>query len=348
VVVLGVLVGLGAPATSYLLREAFQPSTNDAYIEGRAVRISPRVSGPVVALNVDDNSLVKAGDVLLEIDPAEHQAKVDQAAAAVAVAESSIQQSEAAVLRAEAAVGEAAAALGSAEADSRHRASDYRRYAAMGTDGVSAQQLESAQTAADVGERQREAAEKKLAAANAELNVSRVNVATARSQLVAAQAQLRFAELQLQYTRVIAPESGVVTKKNVENGSFVSTAQPLMAIVPADCWITANFKEVQLEHMRVGQAAEIRVDAYPSLRLRGRVQSIQAGTGSRFQLLPPENATGNWVKVVQRVPVKIVLDEGQRGLELLALGMSVDVRVDTRKGEAASPNPVVASGGEGR
>ena len=325
------LIGLGAPATSYLIREAFQPSTADAYVEGRAIRISPRVSGPVTALNVDDNSVVKAGDVLLEIDPSDYQAKVDQARATVSVADSTVQQSEAAVLRTEAAVGEATAALASSEAESRHRASDYRRYAAMGTDGVSAQQLDTAQTAMDVAARHHEAAEKKLAAANADLKVSKVNVGTARSQLTAAQAQLRFAELQLQYTKVLAPVSGIITKRNVEAGSFVSTAQPLMSIVPTDKWAIANFKEVQIEHMRVGQTAEIRVDAFPSLRLRGHVESIQTGTGSRFQLLPPENATGNWVKVVQRVPVKIVLDDGQSGRELLALGMSVHVRVDTRQ-----------------
>jgi membrane fusion protein (multidrug efflux system) len=114
----------------------------------------------------------------------------------------------------------------------------------------------------------------------------------------------------------------------VEPGSFVSTGQPLMAIVPDECWVVANFKEVQLEHMRPGQPAEVRVDAFSDLRLRARVDSIQKGTGSRFQLLPPENATGNWVKVVQRVPVKLILEPGQQDARLLALGMSVEVTVD--------------------
>jgi len=234
--------------------------------------------------------------------------------------------------------------MGSAMADANHRAADYRRYQAVGTDGVSAQQLDAAQTAAEVGERQRQAAEKKLTAAGAELDVARANAATARSQLAAAEAQLRFAVLQLHYAKVTAPESGVVTKKNVEVGQFVTTAQPLLAIIPNDYWVVANFKEVQLGRIRVGQPAAIAADAFPGLRFQGRVESVQAGTGARFQLLPPENATGNWVKVVQRVPVKITFARGQAGLDRLALGMSLDVEVDTQGRQAEG----AASEQEGR
>src|SRR5207237_1112875 len=164
----------------------------------------------------------------------------------------------------------------------------------------------------------------------AELNVAKTNVGTAQAQVTAAKAQLRFAQLQLQYTKVLAPESGRVTKKNVEAGAFVGTGQPLMSVVPDETWVVANFKEVQLERMRVGQPVEVRVDSYPGKPFRGRLQSMQSGTGSRFQLLPPENATGNWVKVVQRLPVKVVFDPAQPGLERLAQGMSVEVTIDTR------------------
>jgi len=323
------LLGVTAAATSFIVYGGNRQSTNDAYVEGRVVRISPKVSGEVIALHVDDNALVREGDVLLEIDPADYRAKVDQATAAVATAASGVEQTKAAVGRAEAAVGEAKAAARAAATDARRRASDYRRYAAMGTDGVSEQQLETAKAAADSADDQREAAEKKLVAAAAELNVAQTSVVSAESQLAAAKAQLRLAELQLRYTKVVAPESGRVTNKNVEAGSFVGTGQPLMAIVPDDKWVVANFKEVQLTRMQVGQPAVVRFDAYPDLRLRAHVQSLQAGTGSRFQLLPPENATGNWVKVVQRVPVKIVFDAGQPGLARLALGMSVEAEVDT-------------------
>jgi membrane fusion protein (multidrug efflux system) len=324
-----ILVAAAALLVSWLMHRSTHPATTDAYVEGRVVRISPRVAGPVIALHVDDNSRVQAGDTLLEIDPADYQAKVDQAQAAVLIAQSSIRQADAAVARAEAAVGEADAALGSATAETNRRAADLRRYQAVGTDGVSAQQLDAAQTAAEVGDRQREAAEKKRTAAGAELDVAHANAAAARSQLASAEAQLTFAQLQLRYTKITAPESGLVTKKNVEVGAFVSTAQPLMAIVPSDYWVVANFKEVQLDRIRIGQPATIAVDAFPDLSLHGQVESLQAGTGARFQLLPPENATGNWVKVVQRLPVKITFAHGQAGLERLAPGMSLDVEVDT-------------------
>jgi membrane fusion protein (multidrug efflux system) len=243
---------------------------------------------------------------------------------AVAAAESAVEQARAAVLRADANVGEAQAAARAAATEATRRASDYRRYAAMGTDGVSEQQVETAKHASDAANDQKDAAEKKAIAAVAELSVAKTNVTSAQAQVSAAKAQLRFAQLQLQYTKVYAPESGKVTKKNVESGAFVGVAQPLMAIVPDECWVVANFKEVQLQHMRVGQPVEIRVDSFPDQQLRGRVQSMQSGTGHDFELLPPENATGNWVKVVQRLPVKIVFEPNQPAVDRLAQGMSVE------------------------
>lgn len=328
-VVIGVVLGIAALTVSYIVSGGNLQGTSDAYVEGRVIRVSPKISGQVIALHVDDNSPVKVGDVLLEIDRADYQAKVDQASASLAAARSGIEQAEAAVLSADAAVGEAQAAQRSAKTEATRRRSDCRRYAAMGTDGISEQQLESSKAAADAADDQSDAAAKKLIAAQAQLNASKTNVATAESQASAAEAQLQFAELQLQYTKLLAPESGRITNKNVEVGAFVSTGQPLLAVVPQEVWVIANFKEVQLDRMRVGQPAQVRVDAFPDLLLRGRLQSLQAGTGSRFQLLPPENATGNWVKIVQRLPVKIVLDPGQPGLQRLAQGLSVEVTIDT-------------------
>jgi membrane fusion protein (multidrug efflux system) len=329
-VALVLIAVIAAVSVSWLITSMRHQSTNDAYVEGRIIRMSPKVSGQVIALHVDDNDLVQAGEVLLEIDPADYQAKVDQAVAAVAAAQSGVEQAKAAVLRAEAGIGESEAALHAAETEAKRRASDYRRYEAMGTDGVSAQQLETALHASEAANDQQEAAAKKLVAVSAESNVAKTSVITAEAQVAAAQAQLRFAQLQLQYTKVIAPESGRVTKKNVEAGNFVGTAQPLLSIVPDDRWVIANFKEVQLDRMRVGQPVEVRVDSYPETPLRARVQSLQVGTGARFELLPPENATGNWVKVVQRLPVKITFEPGQDAVARLAQGMSVEVTVDTR------------------
>ncbi len=337
ITVIVLLIGIAAATASYIAAGLGRQSTTDAYIEGRVIRISPKVSGEVIALHVDDNSQVKAGDVLLEIDPADYQAKVDQAKAAVASADSAIQQAMAQVLSAEAAQGEAEAGLRVTQTDERRRASDYRRYAAMGSEGVSEQQLETAKAAADSATDQREAAEKKIAAAAAALNVARTAVGSAKSQALAARAQLRLAELNLEWTKVRAPESGRITQKGVEAGSFVSAGQPLFAVVPTDNWVVANFKEVQLTHMHVGQQVEVCVDAFPNRKLVGRVQSLQAGTGARFELLPPENATGNWVKVVQRIPVKITFDTGQN-LNDLSQGMSVEVSVHTGgDGEGGMP-----------
>jgi membrane fusion protein (multidrug efflux system) len=329
ILVVVLLAGIAAATVSFIAYGGNLQSTSDAYIEGRVIRISPRVSGPVLHLYVDDNTPVKAGDTLLEIDPADYQAKVDQATASVAAAQSNVEQAKATVLSAEAAVGEAQAALNATQTDAKRAESDYRRYAAMGTDGISQQQLETAKAAADADNDQCDAAAKKCAAAEAQLNVARTNIGTAESGVVAAKAELHLAELQLQYTKVLAPYSGRITNRNVEAGDFGSAGQPLLSVVPDDVWVIANFKEVQLQHMQVGQKVEVKVDAFPDIRFQGQVQSLQAGTGSRFQLLPPENATGNWVKVVQRLPVKIAFDAQQPGLNSLAQGMSVEATVDT-------------------
>jgi len=328
------LVIIAAATTSFFVMGAGQESTNDSYVEARVVRISPKVSGQVISLRVDDNDAVKAGDLLLEIDPVDYQAKVDQATAAVTAAQSAVEQAKAAVLRADANVGEAQAAARAAATEAMRRASDYRRYAAMGTDGVSAQQVETAKHAMDAAKDQQDAAEKKAAASAAELNVAKTNIGSAEAQVAAAKAQLRFAQLQLQYTKVYAPESGTVTKRNVESGDFISAGQPLLAIVRNERWVVANFKEVQLHHMQIGQPVEVKVDSFPDAPLCGHVQSLQSGTGSRFELLPPENATGNWVKVVQRLPVKIVFEPDQPGVKRLEPGMSAEVMVDTRKTSA--------------
>jgi membrane fusion protein (multidrug efflux system) len=152
---------------------------------------------------------------------------------------------------------------------------------------------------------------------------------SAKAALEAAQARLRQAALDLSYTKITAPQDGRVTRKSMEAGAFVSVGQPLLAVVPSEVWIVANFKETQLRDMKPGQKAEIKIDAYPG-KLRGHVDSLQAGTGARFSLLPPENATGNFVKVVQRMPVKIVLDETPAGGRLLAPGMSVEAEVQVK------------------
>ena len=328
IIALILVISVTALAVSFFIENPAAQCTNDAYIEGRIIRISPRVSGPILALHVDDNVEVKAGDPLFEIDPADYQAKVDQAAAALKAGQSAVEQAKAGIIRAQAAVGEAEAAVHVAQTEADRRAADYQRYKTMGTDGISAQELQTAQFASEAATSQLDATAKKQDAASADLNVARTDVLTAEAQVAAAEAQLAFARLQLQYTKVTAPESGRITRKNIEQGDFVSAGQPLLAIVPTNNWIIANFKEIQLRKMSVGQLVDVRVDAFPDTVFRAHVESLQCGTGSRFQLLPPENATGNWVKVVQRrLPVKIIFESGQNGLDSLRSG---DVRRSNR------------------
>ena len=183
-------------------------------------------------------------------------------------------------------------------------------------------------------EAQVDAARNQELAAEAQAGLDKASIQTAAAEIQNSEANVRQAELNLSYTKVKAPEAGYVTHRTVEAGAYIQTGQALLAIVPQQVWIVANFKEVQLHHMRIGQPVEVKVDAFPDVPLRGHVQSLQSGTGSRFELLPPENATGNWVKVVQRLPVKIVFEPDQPGVERLEPGMSVEVSVDTQKTSA--------------
>jgi len=259
-----------------LLRHALcYVSTDDAFIEGHVVPISPRVSSYIAKVPVNDNQEVKAGDLLVELDPNDYQVRSTMAKA----------QLEAALAEAEQA------------------RTDVERYQALSeTDEISKQQLDRAVLRAK----------------------------TADAKVDQARAMVRQTDLDISYTKVLAPADGHVSKKSAEEGAFVQPGQVLMAIVPDEKWVVANFKETQLTHLRPGQPVEIRIDTYPGKKFRGRVDSIQRGTGASFSLLPPENATGNFVKVVQRVPVKIVFEKPPEKKYPLAVGMSVVPEVKVR------------------
>jgi len=247
-------------------------STDDAFIEGHVVPISPKVSAHVTKVLVDDNQEVKAGDLLIELDPNDYTVKDQMEKAGLQAAE--------------------------AEAETAH--TDVVRYKKLNAeDEVSKQQLDMA--------------------------VLRTQIADAK--VASAKAHVEQADLNLSYTKIYAPIDGHVTKKSVEIGQLVQAGQPLFAIVSKGKWVTANFKETQLTSIRSGQEVEIRIDTYPHKVFRGHVDSLQRGTGARFSLFPPENATGNYVKVVQRVPVKIVFEEAPDKKYPLALGMSAVPKV---------------------
>jgi membrane fusion protein (multidrug efflux system) len=213
------------------------------------------------------------------------------------------------------------------EAEARQAAADYKRYQAVGDQGISASQLDLAGTKASASEAEVQAARNQELAAEAQANLDQAAIQTAAAEVEKNQADVRQAELNLSYTQIKAPAAGLVTHRTVEAGAYVQPGQALLAIVPHHVWVVANFKETQLTHIRPGQPVDIKMDAYPGIQLTGHVDSIQTGSGARFSLLPPENASGNFVKVVQRVPVKIALDPVPDKNIVLGPGMSVEPEV---------------------
>ncbi len=406
-VILAAVIGAVVGLSYYLHRKGFE-STDNAFIDGAIIQISPRVPGQVARVLVTDNQHVNKGDLLVELDARDYETTVAQARAALAnavaknsgakagldltttvtdaalvqasaglsaaqaqvdVLRAAVQQAEAAVGAAEAGRQQAEARRVAAEAEARRAAADAARYRALyQKDEISKQLLDRAETEARATAANLDAAAQMVAAARAQLVQARAARASAEASLRQAEtlvrqaegrlkeaqsrpeqirvrqadfqgasaeierarAALQQAELNLSYTKIYASESGYITKKSVEPGNIVGAGQALMALVSDRLWVVANYKEVQLRRMRPGQPATIKIDAYPQRKYRGKVDSIQAGAGARFSLMPPENATGNYVKVVQRVPVKIVFAEPLPPELKIGPGMSVVPEVKVR------------------
>jgi membrane fusion protein (multidrug efflux system) len=314
----------------YFLFVAPYESTDDAFIDGYVTLISPRVSGQVTRLAVTDNQEVKAGDVLMEIDPRDYEAKVAQARADLASAQSQSDQSQAQVKVSEAKVAQAQAAVTAAEAEAQRANDDLKRYQSVESRAVSKSALDLAQAQARSANANLEAARSQTNAAESEVALAEAGIETATAAIQQAEAKLQQAELNLSYTKIIAPFDGRITARTVQPGNYVQPGQALLALVPQDIWVTANFKETQLTYMKSGQPVQLSIDAYPNQKFKGNVDSLQAGTGARFSLLPPENAVGNYVKVVQRVPVKIIFDEPLPTNLDIAPGMSVVPKVKVK------------------
>jgi len=328
VLLLIVLVAAVA-ATGYWYLGKDDASTDDAYTDGHAVTIAPQVSGTVVALSVADNQRVKSGDVLIEIDPRAYVAARDQARGSLQVAEAQLANArialEAAKIDYPAKLGVAQAQLAAARATWFKADADARRQHGLPRQATSQQDIDNANAAlrsADAQVEQAQAAVRQADIVPQMIGEAEAQVRQLEAQVALAHAQLDQAALNLSWTKVTAPQDGWITKRNVEQGNYVQAGQSIFAIVTPEIWITANFKESQLARMRPGQRVDISVDAYPSLALVGHVDSIQLGSGSRFTAFPPENATGNFVKIVQRIPVKIVIDSGMDPNLPLPLGLS--------------------------
>ncbi|MEP9370736.1 HlyD family secretion protein [Mesorhizobium sp. KR1-2] len=332
-----VLALLAAGGYYYYLSTWNVESTDDAYTDGRVVSIAPQVSGVVVSLDVTDNQFVNAGDPLIHIDPRQYEndRELAEGALVTAKAQHQGQQLGAEIARKNfpALLDQAKAQLASADAALAKAQADFNRQASLSKQATSQQEVDAAKAALKQAQAQ-------VALSNAQviqnspvtqrIGETDAQVGQLQGQVEQAQARLDQANLNLSWTVVNAPQSGWVTKRNVEKGNFVAAGQQIMSIVTPDVWITANFKESQLADMRPGQKVQISVDAYPLLDLRGHVDSIQLGSGSKFTAFPPENATGNFVKVVQRVPVKIVIDSGLDPKVPLPLGISVIPTVTVR------------------
>ncbi|MGY5356427.1 HlyD family secretion protein [Cronobacter dublinensis] len=310
-------------------------TTDDAFIEGDAVTVAPKVAGYVTELRVKDNQRVKKGDLLVVIDPRDATAQRDQARAQLSLAQSQLHQAQAQLAlarvqypaqrdQAKAQVLRAEAELANARAEyQRQRGVDPRATSKQNIDAASAQ-LRSAEAGLANAKAQLEVAEQ----VQLQIRQQETNVEARESQVAQARAQLQTADLNLSYTEVRAPFDGFVTKRNVQNGTLVQAGSALFSLVSPEIWVVANFKESQLERMRPGDKVAVSVDAFPDLELEGHVESIQQGSGSRFSAFPAENATGNFVKIVQRVPVKIVIDKGlEHWDQPLPLGLSVEPEV---------------------
>ena len=297
-------------------------STDNAFIEAHIHSISSRVPGTITSVLVRENQFVHKGDPLVELDPADYQVRMANAAAELDLARNETSSDYAAVGEAKAAVGLAEAQLSQAELDLQ------RGRNLLQKDVIPREQLDRLETARKVAVSHMREAEEKLRKEQANLGLTGSGNKDAR--VAQKQAKLEEARLNASYTRIFAPTDGYITRKSAEVGNNIQAGQPLMALVPLEeAWIIANYKESQLTHVAAGQHVEFTVDAYPVRTFSGSVESIMAGTGAAFSLLPPENATGNYVKVVQRIPVKIIIDSRTDPQHLLRVGMSVEPKILT-------------------
>ncbi len=328
--VAGVLLAAGLiVGVPMLIEAAHYEGTDDAFVDADVVHAAPQVAGRVVAVAVGDNQLVERGQLLVQIDPRDYQVRVRDAAAGLAEAQGKLDQAKAQLAVTSADADQADAGVDVALANQVNAAADLKRYTTLEARAISQQMKDAATAAAGSTAAQLTAARRRAASAHASVELGRTQITTAAATVEDAQAKVDQAALDLSYTDLRATAAGRVTRKSVQPGNYVQVGQQVMALVPTDVYVTANFKETQLEHMRPGQPVDVHVDAYPAHAFHGHVDSLQSGTGAAFSLLPPENATGNFVKVVQRVPVKIKLDDKYDPQYLLAPGMSVepDVRV---------------------
>ena len=279
----------------YAIHTVYYKSTDDAFIEGHVITVAPRVSGPVMKLNIDDNQEVKKGDLLLEIDPNDYQAKLKETRAKLDEAKAALVNSENQVTK--------------TLSDLEYAQADFERYSKTFERGISSKQ-------------EYDSSLNKLTAAQSNSKSAKARYDELTASIKRLEAEVEQDVLNLSYTKIYASSDGRITNRSVEQGNYVQVAQPMFSIVPEKMWIVANFKETQLANMQPGQPVQIKIDTYGGKKFQGKVDSIQRSTGARASLFPPENAVGSYVKIVQRVPVKILFTEDITNYNIVP-GMSV-------------------------
>lgn len=320
-------------------------STDDAFVAGDVTPLSARVSGYITEMPVNDFQAIRKGDLIAVIDPSDYKAQLDLAQANLAAAQAALANLENQRAVQQALVREAEATIDATEADVlRYQLEDQRQRNLFKTGIAGTQQLvEQADDNAKKAMAQRRLNEAQLDQQKSSLAAIDIQEKQLRAQIHAAEAQVALASDNLLYTRILSPADGLVGQRQVRLGQFVNVGTQVIAVLPLpNLWVTANYKETQMTNVRVGQPARVTVDAFPDLKLTGRVDSWSPGTGSTFALLPPDNATGNFTKVVQRVPVKIVLDSNPSLGALVRPGMSVEATVDTGAGPMQSGGPATS------
>ena len=332
VVIVGAVIG----GTIAWLDRNFE-STDDAFTDGHAVLMMSQDAGAVMRVLVRDNQFVHKGDLLVAIDQRNYQAELDQAKGDLATTQAQLASAKIQLDRAKllypAQLAAAQAQLASAKAQLANAGSNAARQHNVPREATSVQSIDQAdatllQAKAAVAQAQAQVAQADVV--DQDIAIAAASVNELEGDVLSKQAKLNNAQADFANTTVYAPQDGWITKKNIEVGTFVQPGSQLFQIVTPDVFITANYKEAQLTRMRAGDHVDIKVDAYPDLKLQGHVDSIQLGTGSRFTAFPAENATGNFVKIVQRVPVKILIDSGLDPARPLSLGLSVEPTVTVR------------------
>jgi membrane fusion protein (multidrug efflux system) len=317
-------------------------STDNAYVRGDVTPISPRVSGYITEVEVRDNQAVKAGDVLYRIDSRDYRARVSQAAAGVATQRALLANLTSRIHLQRAVIEQAFAALQGAEADAHRAARNFERTQQLNKGGWASQSIID-QTEADHLRTRAKIAEAQanLAAARQQMHVLETQHPQLEADIAAAAAALTLAEIELASTVVRSPADGWVGERQARVGQYVRAGTLLLALVPRNFWVVANFKETQIPALRIGDSVAISIDAIPGREFRGRLESLSPASGAQFALLPPDNATGNFTRIVQRIPVKIAFDAGQPDLDRLRPGMSAVVALSPRSGTNNS-NPATA------